>query len=198
MACTASIEMQVRRTLSNGVFTTPKTAKSRRSVKLTESALDALRKHLGRQLEEDRLGGISVAGERSHFRHGSRHAAQPPQPRQPLLQTIARARGAAPEHPLSRLAPHVRHAAAGEGHPPENRPGTARSFECRHHPRHVLARAARNGRRSGRRHGGRPEIARWCDGGCGGGQRCARPPPIYLVFAGISGVAGPGFEPGTP
>ena len=51
--------LQVRRTLSNGVFTTPKTAKSRRSVKLTESALDALRKHLKRQLEEiDQAGSL--------------------------------------------------------------------------------------------------------------------------------------------
>ncbi len=51
--------LQVRRTLSNGVFTTPKTAKSRRSVKLTESALDALRKHLKRQLKEiDRAGSL--------------------------------------------------------------------------------------------------------------------------------------------
>jgi integrase len=44
--------LQVRRTLSGGAFTTPKTAKSRRSVRLTDSALEALRKHLERQLGE--------------------------------------------------------------------------------------------------------------------------------------------------
>jgi integrase len=44
--------LQVRRTLSGGTFTTPKTPKSRRKVRLTESALEALRKHLYRQLGE--------------------------------------------------------------------------------------------------------------------------------------------------
>ena len=40
--------LQVRRTLSNGTFTIPKTTKSRRSVRLTESALGTLRRHLDR------------------------------------------------------------------------------------------------------------------------------------------------------
>lgn len=53
--------LQVRRTLSNGAFTTPKTAKSRRSVKLTESTSDALRRHLGHQLEEDSPCGRRTA-----------------------------------------------------------------------------------------------------------------------------------------
>src|SRR5215212_2298203 len=48
--------LQVRRTLSitkNGaVFTSPKTSGSRRSVKLTQRAIEALRSHLERQLEE--------------------------------------------------------------------------------------------------------------------------------------------------
>lgn len=51
--------LQVRRTLSNGEFTAPKTAKSRRSVKLTPSAAEALRKHHKLQSQErERLTGL--------------------------------------------------------------------------------------------------------------------------------------------
>jgi integrase len=55
--------LQVRRTLAitkdGPVFTTPKTAGSRRSVKLTSKATDALRSHLTRQLAEiDRVGSL--------------------------------------------------------------------------------------------------------------------------------------------
>jgi integrase len=50
--------LQVRRTLSitkNGsVFTSPKTTGSRRSVKLTQRAIESLRSHLKRQLGEIR------------------------------------------------------------------------------------------------------------------------------------------------
>jgi integrase len=53
--------LQVRRTLTTAkggpVFSTPKTKGSRRSVKLTQSAVEALRSHLQRQLAEiDRAG----------------------------------------------------------------------------------------------------------------------------------------------
>lgn len=44
--------LQVRRSLSNGMFTTPKTAKSRRSVTLSQRAKDALISHRERQLGE--------------------------------------------------------------------------------------------------------------------------------------------------
>ena len=55
--------LQVRRTLAitkNGsVFTSPKTSASRRSVKLTQRATEALRSHLERQLGEiDRVGSL--------------------------------------------------------------------------------------------------------------------------------------------
>ena len=55
--------LQVRRTLAitkNGfVFTSPKTSGSRRSVKLTQRATEALRSHLERQLGEiDRVGSL--------------------------------------------------------------------------------------------------------------------------------------------
>ncbi len=44
--------LQVRRTLSGGVFTTPKTAKSRRHVRLTAGAVEALKLHSARQANE--------------------------------------------------------------------------------------------------------------------------------------------------
>jgi integrase len=53
--------LQVKRTLSNGIFTAPKTAKSRRSVKLTTRALEILKHHRQRQLEErDRMANLWV------------------------------------------------------------------------------------------------------------------------------------------
>lgn len=44
--------LQVKRTLSNGTFTSPKTAKSRRTIKLTAKALKTLERHRQSQLEE--------------------------------------------------------------------------------------------------------------------------------------------------
>jgi len=44
--------LQIRRTLSDGEFTPPKTAKSRRSVNLTPTAIEALKRHSKRQAEE--------------------------------------------------------------------------------------------------------------------------------------------------
>jgi integrase len=44
--------LQIRRTLSNGEFTPPKTAKSRRSVGLTSTAVEALKRHSERQAQE--------------------------------------------------------------------------------------------------------------------------------------------------
>lgn len=50
--------MQVRRTLSNGIFTTSKTAQSQTKLRLTESALEALKRHLERQQGEIRTGSL--------------------------------------------------------------------------------------------------------------------------------------------
>jgi integrase len=44
--------LQIRRTLSDGAFTAPKTARSRRSVKLTAGAVEALRCHSAHQADE--------------------------------------------------------------------------------------------------------------------------------------------------
>ncbi len=51
-----------------------KTARSRRTVKLSQTALEALTSHLPRQLEEDRSGGLPVAGERLGVRLRNRYA----------------------------------------------------------------------------------------------------------------------------
>jgi integrase len=55
--------LQVRRTLtitkSGPIFTSPKTTSSRRSVKLTSKAIEALKQHLERHLGEiDRVGSL--------------------------------------------------------------------------------------------------------------------------------------------
>jgi integrase len=67
-------KLQVRRTLTTTkdgpLLSTPKTKGSKRSVTLTQSAVDALRSHLQRQLGEIRPGGLPVAGEWSHIRFG--------------------------------------------------------------------------------------------------------------------------------
>ena len=65
--------LQVRRTLTTAkggpALSSPKTKGSRRTVKRSPTALEALRGHLERQLMEDRPGGRSLARERPHIRH---------------------------------------------------------------------------------------------------------------------------------
>jgi integrase len=52
-------KLQVRRTLYKGNFTAPKTAKSRRTIKLTTRAVEALNRHREAQLEEsEQLAGL--------------------------------------------------------------------------------------------------------------------------------------------
>jgi integrase len=51
--------LRVRRTLSDGEFTVPKTTRSRRSVRLTAAAVEALKRHSARQADEmTRVGDI--------------------------------------------------------------------------------------------------------------------------------------------
>jgi integrase len=77
--------LQVRRTLTitkNGpVFTSPKTTGSRRSVKLTSKATEALKSHLERQLAEiDRVGcgaPATLMASYSLLRPGSRSTGAP-------------------------------------------------------------------------------------------------------------------------
>ena len=86
--------MQVRRTLAvlkngNPIIGITKTAKGKRSVKLTQKALETLKRHYEVQL---RRGGVSrtLAGTRTRLRHPDRHLHQPPQPRRPVLEAVTR------------------------------------------------------------------------------------------------------------
>lgn len=54
--------LQVRRSLSNGAFATPKTAKSRRGITLPQKAIDALRSHHSRQWGEATAAGNGTQG----------------------------------------------------------------------------------------------------------------------------------------
>jgi len=71
--------LQVRRTLTTAkggpVLSAPKTKGSRRSVKLSQTGLGALRSHLERQLKEMGPGGLSVARERPDIRFRGKGAA---------------------------------------------------------------------------------------------------------------------------
>jgi integrase len=89
--------LQVRRTLTTAkgspVLSAPKTKGSRRSVKLSQTALGALRSHLERQLVEIRQGGLSVARERPHLRLRDWRAALTPARHRPPLQAFAQTGG---------------------------------------------------------------------------------------------------------
>src|SRR5215208_2171638 len=89
--------LQVRRTLSitkNGfVFMSPKTSGSRRSVKLTQRATEALRSHLERQLEEIQ-GRLPVERERPHIRFRDGRAARQARRHKAEVQAAAEAGGA--------------------------------------------------------------------------------------------------------
>ncbi len=117
--------------LENGILRVrgTKTARSRRTVKLSETALEALRSHLTRQLEEDRPGRVPVAGERPRVRYTDRHAPQSPQPHSAFVQAVTR-EGRAAADKVPRPAPHVRHYPAFAGSPREVCAGAART---RHH-----------------------------------------------------------------
>jgi integrase len=90
--------LQVRRTLTTAkggpVLSAPKTKRSRRSVKLSQTALGALRSDLERQLV-DRQGGLSVERERPHLRLRDWRAALTPARHRPPLQAFAQTSGVA-------------------------------------------------------------------------------------------------------
>ena len=107
--------LRVRRTLTRErgrVFLgEPKTTNSRRSVKLTTDAVEALRTHLSRQLEEmERLGSLYRPGGLVFANEvGGNH--QSLQPQKPLFRPAPQARRPTPDYPLPRPAAHVCHLA---------------------------------------------------------------------------------------
>ena len=122
--------LQVRRTLTTAkggpVLSTPKTKGSRRSVKLTQSAVEALRRHLQQQLGEIRYGGLLVAGERPYIRLGSGRPLGPPIPNQPPLQAAPKASRATADT-LPRPKAYMRHAASRRERKPQDSFRIARS-----------------------------------------------------------------------
>jgi integrase len=107
--------LQVRRTLTTAkggpVLSTPKTKGSRRTVRLSQMALEALRSHLERQLGEI-PGRRSVVRERPHIRVGSGGAARPLLHHHAPFQALAQSSRTA-QDTLSRSPAHVRHATPG-------------------------------------------------------------------------------------
>ena len=89
--------LQVRRTLTTAkggpVLSAPKTKGSRRTVRLSQTALEALRSHPGASIGGDRPGRQSVARERPHIRVGSRGAAGPPLHYHAPLQALLKRTG---------------------------------------------------------------------------------------------------------
>jgi integrase len=155
--------LQVRRTLTTAkggpVLSPPKTKGSRRTVKLSQTALDALRSHLERQLRRSRPGGRPVARERSHLRLRERRAAKPPASHRQPLQALAQADGIA-EDTLPRPQAHVRHPAADDERQSQGRLGNVGACNHSHYPRHLLARPAQHARERRRCDGGRPYLER--------------------------------------
>src|SRR5215218_5217261 len=131
----------------------------------------------------------------------SRDAAEPSQPREPFLQTPPAA-CKPPEPPLPRAAPHLRDPSALEERPSQARPGTARARKHLDHAGYLLPRALRHVQACGRDDGQHPPLAgNWHQTGINDTSAQAEASPRVSVFPANpqkTGVAGPGFEPGTP
>jgi integrase len=133
----------VRRTLATTkggpMLTAPKTKGSRRSVKLTQGALEVLRSHFKVQLQEDDKSWVLVAGERPGVRLRDRGTPGPPVPDQPPLQgTAGECRVAGDK--ISRSTPHVRNTTPGKEREPQDCLRDAWPCCHRHNPGHLLAR----------------------------------------------------------
>jgi integrase len=124
----------------------PKTKKSRRTVRLTQGAVEALRSHGAKQAEETAKGGSPLPGPGPRLRRPGRRLHQPLQLPPAVLRAAPQAREAGPDH-LQRPAPHLRVAALPEERSPQVR---ARAIGPRlrgDHARHLLPHAAGDGRR---------------------------------------------------
>jgi integrase len=185
--------LKVRRTLTTAkggpVLSAPKTRGSRRTVKLSPTALEALRSHLACQLEEDRQGGLPVARERPYIRLGGRRASSSPVRDSAPLQASARAGGIA-TGTLPRSTAYVRHALALREREPKGRLGDAGPRHYIYHPGHLLPRAAHDAGELRQGDGRRTFVARWCTRWCKEARRsrwasfyCTDFLPICRVFS---------------
>jgi len=145
--------IRVRRTLTRKgtgyVLGEPKTRKSRRIIRLTTRAVEALSSHRTRRLEEkatrDRIRRL-----RACIRGRGRQPHQPFEPPSEIIRAAPNACGSAADH-LPRSAPHMRIALVPEERPSEVRAGAIRTRLRIYHPRYLLPHAARHGRRGRRR-----------------------------------------------
>jgi integrase len=129
--------LQVQRTLSTATgggftFSAPKTAKSRRSIKLPNTALSSLRKHRKAQLEERmKLGELFVdQGLVFTSRIGTHISSRP---HHPLLQAPSQA-GRTAGHSFPRFEAYLRHPATRQR---RTRQVCARALGSRHHLYHA-------------------------------------------------------------
>jgi integrase len=119
----------------------PKTAKSRRSIEVTDPTIEMLRAHWARPAErllanghrmtEDDLVFCDAAGEPLWGRHLTTLSLQGPTPA-----------GRTAPHPLPRPASHLRHPPARGGHQPGDRERGARAQGGRDHARPLQPRPA--------------------------------------------------------
>jgi integrase len=175
--------LQVRLTLTTAkgapVLSAPKTKGSRRTVRLSQMALEALTSHLERQLGEDGSGRRSVAREWPHIRVGRGRAAGPPLYYHAPLQAPAQAGGATADT-LPRPPAYVRHAATHPQREPEDSVRDARARLYSHHPRHLLPCAPQHAGERRQSDGRHAFLARWCSNWCKEARRECR--ASFLCF----------------
>jgi integrase len=151
-------QVRVRRTLTRTgggkglALGEPKTKASRRTVRLTPGAVEALKRYRARQVEERLKVGSLYADRGLVFAGESGGLINPLEPPPAVVHAAATGRRAASNH-LPRPPAHVRVPPLLEERTSEVRPGTPRTRSGGDHPRHVLPHAPRHGRRSRRRYG---------------------------------------------
>ena len=132
--------IRVRQTLTRKgtgyVLGEPKTKNSRRTVRLTQRAVEALRSHRVRQAEEEAKGWCPLPGSRPRFRRRARRHYQPFQSPQPFLRAATQESRSTLHH-LPRPSAHLRLTSLPEKRSPQVRSGTSRTRFRSHHPRHL-------------------------------------------------------------
>lgn len=181
--------LQVRRSLSGSsdgrpVFTTPKTAKSRRQVRLTAGATEALKRHRKRQLEER----LRVAGLwRDHGLVFTTETGTPLDRHNLCQRSFKRLLKRAG---LPGIRFHdLRHTCATllltRGVHPQDRAGAFGPLHHSNHTRHLLSRPARHGGRGGGSDGRSPRLKPGCSTvAVKGLRRRNQSPSLFPGFAG--------------
>jgi hypothetical protein len=116
--------------------------RSRRYIRLTPRAIEALEAHLERELRE-----IGILGDRYKDQGLLFTTSTGDQPFQPAPKGLCSPPegGKTSAHQLPQPPSHLRHPVAHTGHPSEARPGASRTrYHC-HDPRHLLALPAEHG-----------------------------------------------------